>query len=341
MLRKLKAVFAGDVKAYKVQDIGRVKRIGITARNLKEVIQKGKNKLQIPKEEDVTLVLEDDGTIVDSENFFETLPSQTVFVFLKEGEKWTGAGELIYLALNGMCDMDKKAEIAEQIRELMTDDTAPEKISIMSQYLDMLETNIDAEERSEHEDWFEGLNKKYKTKGEVMKNTAQQRIRSYFVSAKEQIEKEKDPKTRAILVKLLEELNAQLTKNTFHGHYFDRSAAAKLRICDEKGWFKCEGEFDKKECFRHHNINPYASKGYKHLFGLWNLDHVIEKSREIIPTLIEAAKKKPKSRNLNTEKVYKLLFTRANLKLVNISCHKKSARVLNTVSIDSFYVRHI
>ena len=52
----------------------------------------------------------------------------------------------------------------------------------------------------------------------------------------------------------------------------------------------------------------------------------IEKSREVIPTLIEAAKSKQKHETLNWEHVYKLLFTRDNLKLVQVGCHKKAAR---------------
>lgn len=65
-------------------------------------------------------------------------------------------GELIYKALSSFSQTDKKAEIAQQIRELMTDSTAPEKLYIMSHYLEMLETDIEAEKRCEHEDWFDG-----------------------------------------------------------------------------------------------------------------------------------------------------------------------------------------
>lgn len=44
---------------------------------------------QIPKEE-VTVVIEDDGTVVDDEAFFKKLPAQTVFIFLRPGETWRG-----------------------------------------------------------------------------------------------------------------------------------------------------------------------------------------------------------------------------------------------------------
>ena len=38
----------------------------------------------------MTVVLEDDGTVIDSDAFFKKLPAQTVLVFLKKGEKWGG-----------------------------------------------------------------------------------------------------------------------------------------------------------------------------------------------------------------------------------------------------------
>ena len=45
--------------------------------------------------------------------------------------------------------MTRRTEIASQIRDLMEDENAPEKIHIMSQYLDMLETDPTTEQRYE------------------------------------------------------------------------------------------------------------------------------------------------------------------------------------------------
>nr|KAG5685692.1 hypothetical protein BaRGS_027202 [Batillaria attramentaria] len=182
----------------------------------------------------------------------------------------------------------------------MTDENAPEKISIMSQYLEMLEMDIDSEERYEDEDWFEGLNKKYKTKSEVMRHSAQQRIRSYYVSAKEQIQREADGDTKELLLDLLEEINNELKSNDFHGSYFDRQAAARQRPLRQEG--------------------------------------VVPVSGEVIPTVIEAARTKPKYAELNWQEAYRLLFTKDNLKLVQVGCHKKAARVENTVKTKDFLV---
>ena len=73
---------------------------------------------------------------------------------------------------------------------------------------------------------------------------------------------------------MIEQLSQKLKKNDFHGGYFDRTAKPSDRMCDKAGWFQCEGPFDSKQCDKYHTINPYASKGYRQLFGLWNLDHM-------------------------------------------------------------------
>ena len=95
-----------------------------------------------------------------------------------------------------------------------------------------------------------------------------------YFQAKDQIEKECNGETKEFLLELVEQLSQKLKKNDFHGGYFDRTAKPSERICDKAGWFQCEGPFDSKECNKYHTINPYASKGYRQLFGLWNLDHV-------------------------------------------------------------------
>lgn len=62
----------------------------------------------------------------------------------------------------------------------------------------------------------------------------------------------------------------------------------------------------------------------------------IEKSREVIPTFLEAARSKQKHQDLNIDQLYKLLFTRENLKLVQIGCHKKAARESGKVKWTDF-----
>lgn len=75
-------------RAYKVQDVKRNARKGVVASSLAELTKKGVEKLRLPPEG--CRVCIEDGTEVDDEEYFETLPAQTVFVFVKPDEEWEG-----------------------------------------------------------------------------------------------------------------------------------------------------------------------------------------------------------------------------------------------------------
>lgn len=51
----------------------------------------------------------------------------------------------------------------------------------------------------------------------------------------------------------------------------------------------------------------------------------IERSRSIVPTVLEAVALLKKGLNLNVGRIYELLFTTSNLRLVHIVCHDKGA----------------
>jgi hypothetical protein len=60
-----------------------------------------KKKLQLTPRAKVTVVLEEDGTIVDEEDFFQQGVEQNdILMILKSGEKWTGE---ILLIVNVTC----------------------------------------------------------------------------------------------------------------------------------------------------------------------------------------------------------------------------------------------
>ena len=76
-------------KPFKIQDAGKkMGRIGRTASSLKELREKVARKFEI--DTDFRLVLEKDGTEIDDESYFSTLPEQTVLVILRPGQFWDG-----------------------------------------------------------------------------------------------------------------------------------------------------------------------------------------------------------------------------------------------------------
>lgn len=172
---------------------------------------------------------------------------------------------------------------------------------------------------------------------------AQDRIRGYFYKTKDELKHKSLPKQK--LDTLLKQLQDKLQNVRYFGYYFDRRYAASnsinnvivgdyartISICDEFGKFTCKGRWDKDHCLYEHNnqheINPYKSREARIIFQTWNLDHVIERSRSIIPAVCDALLENEKI-NVNkflidVDNVFCDLFTLKNLKFVHIVCHDK------------------
>ncbi|KYM97028.1 PREDICTED: DNA fragmentation factor subunit alpha-like [Cyphomyrmex costatus] len=77
---------------YKIVDHTRERRKGITASSLKELTNIARSRLAIPVDADLTIVLEQDGTEVDDEEYFATLEKNTSLMILHGDQKWIAAG---------------------------------------------------------------------------------------------------------------------------------------------------------------------------------------------------------------------------------------------------------
>ncbi|KFO97398.1 Cell death activator CIDE-A, partial [Calypte anna] len=75
-------------RPFRVSNASRSSRKGIVASSLKELISKTLDAFLISAGI-VTLVLEEDGTVVDTEEFFRSLDDNTHFMVLEKGQKWT------------------------------------------------------------------------------------------------------------------------------------------------------------------------------------------------------------------------------------------------------------
>ncbi|KAM9830027.1 DNA fragmentation factor subunit beta isoform 2-T2 [Syngnathus typhle] len=248
-------------RPFKIRSLHDNRKYGVAARNVKELLKKGCNILELPLS-GANLCLYEDGTTV-SEEFFGTLPDNTELVVLCKDQTWGGAVCDIAQLLNS--DQHTKA-LVRAAKGLLAGEKSPKRQKILSDLLRTLEDRSELESRDEDEDWFRGVESRFKTKSAYLKYNCESRIRSYMK----------------------------------------------------------EGPFDQAKCASLHSINPYSSRESRILFSTWNLDHRIEKKRTIIPDLLEALQNHT-SDDINLTYFYRLLFTRDNLKLVHIVCHKKEA----------------
>lgn len=75
-------------KPYKICDLNRDKKKGVVASSLEDLLTKVPEKLGLPSE-NLTVVLECDGTEVDDEEYFSTLDPDTSLMILHGNEKWS------------------------------------------------------------------------------------------------------------------------------------------------------------------------------------------------------------------------------------------------------------
>ncbi|XP_045114963.1 uncharacterized protein LOC123506743 isoform X3 [Portunus trituberculatus] len=115
-------------RPYKVWDSGRQVRKGLVVASFNELIEKGREKLELG-EVRIKVVLEADGTQVEDPEYFCTLPENTVFLLLRQGEHWYPAGvEVLRQAITAIPKI-----VCETIYTLGLHDEAP-VWKIMDQY---------------------------------------------------------------------------------------------------------------------------------------------------------------------------------------------------------------
>ncbi|KAI1890871.1 hypothetical protein AGOR_G00158060 [Albula goreensis] len=89
MTQQLLTGLTPRLKPFRVASADRSVRKGIMADGLRDLLNKVMDAMHVSCVS--ALVLEEDGTGVDTEEFFQTLQENTVFMVLEKGQKWTPA----------------------------------------------------------------------------------------------------------------------------------------------------------------------------------------------------------------------------------------------------------
>ncbi|XP_062895184.1 cell death activator CIDE-B [Mobula hypostoma] len=84
-------------RPFRVCNHDRSRRKGLTAGTLRELVNKALDALLITGV--VSMVLEEDGTAVDTEDFFDHLDNDTVVMVLEKGQRWTSQRGMVSYAL--------------------------------------------------------------------------------------------------------------------------------------------------------------------------------------------------------------------------------------------------
>ncbi|XP_029434704.1 DNA fragmentation factor subunit beta isoform X2 [Rhinatrema bivittatum] len=220
--------------------LGGGQKYGVAARSVQELVEKGCKKFQLPPV-GCQICLYDDGTQV-TEGYFKKIPDNTELVLLTAGQTWQGYVSEIDSFLNSF--YKKQDTIIEAVQQLLSDEQAPQRQKILVDLIQNLKENIAAESRDEDQDWFEGIEARFKNKSSYMRYNCESRIRSYM--------KEVESYTSAVDAEAQDDYKRiagvmwnKLKSMKYNGSYFDRCEPDKTsRLCTPEGWFSCE---DRKE----------------------------------------------------------------------------------------------
>ncbi|RVE70103.1 hypothetical protein OJAV_G00061140 [Oryzias javanicus] len=311
------------IKPVKVRSLSGNTKYGVAGRDVKELLQKSCRLFQVPVS-GARFCLYEDGTTVTQE-FFLTLPENTELVLLSGEQTWAG----VFSDVSQLLNTDRHAEgLIQAAKQLLCGEKSFKRRKILTDLLQNLEDRSELESREEDQDWFSGVDSRFKTKSAYMKYNCASRIRSYLKEVDLATKSINKARVREEYSRSCKSLADRLKGDGYNGSYFDRTAEERRRLCTRQGWFTCQGSFDQKTCQQLHSINPYSSRESRIIFSTWNLDHRIEKKRTVIPTLLEVLETH-KSSAVNLDYFYQLLFTTQNLKIVHIVCHKKGGHNLS------------
>ncbi|XP_020710159.1 uncharacterized protein LOC105689344 isoform X2 [Athalia rosae] len=108
-------------RPFKIWDSWRNVRKGLVVSNFEELLHRGKEKLGVPQNENVCLVLESDGTQVEDGEYFKTLANNTILLLLRHGERWCPTGvDIIRAAISAIPKI-----VCETIHALELHDETP------------------------------------------------------------------------------------------------------------------------------------------------------------------------------------------------------------------------
>ncbi|XP_037355098.1 DNA fragmentation factor subunit beta isoform X2 [Talpa occidentalis] len=311
------------LRTFKLRALLGTQKFGVAGRSPAEVLRKGCRLLQLP-ERGARLCRSEDGAELTPDGF-RAAPAHAELLLLAEGQTWQGYASDIRRLLGAF--HRPHAGLVRAARQLLADERAPLRRKLLADLLLSASGNIAAETRAQDPAWFEGLEARFRSKCSYLRYSCESRIRSYLreVSAHASVE---GVRAREAYQRVVDAMAQKLRAAQYNGSYFDRSAEAGGRLCTPEGWFSCQGPFDADGCASRHSINPYGNRESRVLFSTWNLDHVIEKKRTVVPALA-AAVRDQNGREVDWEYFYGLLFTCENLKLVHIACHKKTTHGLS------------
>lgn len=142
------------VKGFKVTDSERCLRVGIAVKTLEELTQKTKEKFKLKLEESQIKFQTPDGTIIESDEYFQTLQSQTLLIWVKKGERAQTDAEILYRTIREV--NEEYLTAGEKVQQFFTEKMKNKVFKLAEVLKGINDEKTTINDKYLHLEWFEG-----------------------------------------------------------------------------------------------------------------------------------------------------------------------------------------
>ncbi|KAH8376941.1 hypothetical protein KR093_002306 [Drosophila rubida] len=226
----------GKMQGYKITDNERTRKYGIGANSLEMLIQKAQLKFPL---QDLHIYLATDGFEVSDDEYFNSLPAQTLFIVAGPDAVITTDADFEFDKMRQESPLLKVADIfydfieqhPDKFRRMITEYEHQKQRRALDNTKAHLSLKVD------HLEWFEGSEERFQSKEEAMAMRAQTRVRGYYYKTKEELTRNKlyrqNAKARQVINSVLEQFRYLLIGCDYFSMMFNRKCQQKHEILQQ------------------------------------------------------------------------------------------------------------
>ncbi|XP_064547724.1 DNA fragmentation factor subunit beta [Drosophila montana] len=225
------------MQGYKITDNERTRKYGIGVNSLEMLLEKAQ--LKFPLQE-LHIYLAIDGFEVSDDEYFKSLPAQTLFIVAGPDAVITTDADFEFEKMRQQSPLLKVADIFYEFIE-----QHPDKFRRMiTEYEEQKQrraldnTKAHLSLKAEHIEWFEGSEERFQSKEEAMAMRAQTRVRGYYYKTKEELTRNQlyrqNAKARQVINSVLDQFRYLLIGCDYFSMIFNRKCQLKHEMLQQQ-----------------------------------------------------------------------------------------------------------
>lgn len=144
----------GTVKGFKVTDAERKLRVGIAVKTFDDLKKKTVDKFKLKVPENQIFFQTPDGTVIENNDYFQTLQPQTLLIWIKKGERAETDAEILYKTIREV--NEEYLTAGEKVQQFFTEKMKSKVYKLAEVLKGIDDDKIKLSLREDHPEWFEG-----------------------------------------------------------------------------------------------------------------------------------------------------------------------------------------